>query len=557
MNDVKYPIEISPANGQGIPFISADFGRITVLLGSNGTGKSRALKIIRGMSSSFGEANRPQVYIEGGRVIAPPTMLTYDYNTYAEFGTYDKAKQTYKNRRLSPLVQRNKDVFYLLERRSESQKVRHSEAVSSWQATGSVGSCPAIEDDPLQRLFALFTEVFPEISIHVEGEIKNLMCVKAGQPYSITELSDGERQVLYILADIALSAEPNSLIIADEPELNLNPQLASRLWDTIEGTLPASIFIYATHNVSFALRTSVDRIVALSGHGAPAITIQSVNDLNSDDARELLGAIPAILAAPAALGIEGIDSSYDRDFYTWLLDRKDLAIVSLGGCQDVISATTRRGIWEQLAPSVKLVGVIDRDYRSDKSLAEYGRDCLVLNYHEAESYLCHPTVVVAVATALGTIGQIPNESIIVDKIVEYYNANLFRIVVSRMADRAYIRLNVSLEAAKFKSMTDAVALRALIGAEADQEAAKASASIGSGSATTIFDEELASCQEAVAQRDVEKLLRLCPGKELLYRLAPMAGCKDPASFARAVYKHLSPDSITAHAALKSELLSKL
>lgn len=259
-----------------------------------------------------------------------------------------------------------------------------------WQANGCLGACPVAEPDPLRSLFTMFSEVFPEIILTIENANKELFAYKNSQRYSVSELSDGERQVLFILADIAHSAEPNSLIIADEPELNLNSQLANRLWDTIEGRLPDAVFVYATHNVGFALRQSIECVIALSGRGAPAMLMKSINDLEEKDARDLLGAVPAILAAPAAVGVEGTTTSFDNSFYTWLLKRTDIAIVSLGSCQDVIAATTRRGFWQELAPSVKLIGIIDQDYRAETTLVGADEFCHILEYHEAESYLCYP-----------------------------------------------------------------------------------------------------------------------------------------------------------------------
>lgn len=51
---------------------------------------------------------------------------------------------------------------------------------------------------------------------------------------------------------------------------------------------------------------------------------------------------------------------------------------------------------------------------------------------------------------------------------------------------------------------------------------------------------LQHCQKALSNKDLNELLRLCPGKELIHRLGPMAGCKDAAALARAIYKHLDP-----------------
>jgi ABC-type branched-subunit amino acid transport system ATPase component len=410
MDEHYYHVEMSAQQGVGIPQISANFGRITVLLGSNGTGKSRALRQIRDRVGAFGEPSRPVVYIEGGRVITIPGAISYDFNTFNEFGTVQRARNTFKSRRLAGMAARTRDAFYLLERRGVELKTQHSDAVSEWQRSGCSGECPHIEENPLDRLFKMFSEVFPEIAMRLEGDDnKQLICIKNSQPYPATELSDGERQVLFILADIALTAEPESLIIADEPELNLNPQLAGRLWDTIEARLPNAIFVYATHNISFAMRPSIECIIALSGRGQPAMQVDSVGDIDPADARDFLGAIPAILAAQLAVVVEGEESSFDSGFYKWVVGQPEVAVVPLGNCHEVYAATTRTGVWNRLASSVQLVGVVDRDYRDDLFLNKYQGTCLSLAYHEAESYLCHPTVFSAIARALGTAEIIPTE----------------------------------------------------------------------------------------------------------------------------------------------------
>jgi hypothetical protein len=235
------------------------------------------------------------------------------------------------------LAARTRDAFYLLEKRGQQVKIAHSDAVVQWQTQGSKGECPSLGEEPLVGLFRMFSEVFPEISISVgNDDNKQILCRKnGGPPYPTTELSDGERQALFILADIALSAESHSLIVADEPELNLNPLLANRLWDTLERYLPNAVFIYGTHSISFAMRPSVAAVVALKANGRSALQVDSFNALDRNEAREFLGAIPAILSAATALVVEGDDDSFDAPFYRWVIGRTDIAVVPIGGCQDV------------------------------------------------------------------------------------------------------------------------------------------------------------------------------------------------------------------------------
>ena len=553
MKTANYPIMLGgEGDTTGMPRIVTDFGRITVLLGSNGTGKSKALSQIRSMGSSFG-SSRPVVYIEGGRVITPPVAVqSTDQESYNLFRNHQIAIQNFEGRRGQPIASRNKDVFYVLARRSDTSKVEHSDAVLAWQKTGSVGPCPVKSEDPQEILHSMFNDVFPEITLSIaQDNDRTFQATKGTSQYSVTQLSDGERQVLFVLADIALTAKPESLIVVDEPELNLNAHLAGRLWDAIESRLPEAVFVYATHNVSFAMRPSIECVIALGGRRELAVEIDTVSNLDPNEARELLGAIPAILAAPAALGVEGTDQSFDRDFYAWLLGRTDVAVVPLGGCEDVQAAVSRRGMWDKLAPSICLAGVIDRDYRSDQTLSNAPDSCCILDFHEAESYLCQPEILIAVAEKLGLVASIPTEAKVAQEIVAYFDGTLMRTAINRLNHRARIRLNVSLGAAAARSDLDSV--RTQIATEARSEASKAEQYVGETVALKIFNEEYERCTNARDSANIPEILRLCQGKQLLRILAPLAGCNNESMYVRAVYKHLDLDSFTSLKGLRVEL----
>jgi hypothetical protein len=149
MKEFEFAIDINPDNNlPAIPRINATFGRINVLLGANGTGKSRALNFIRFIPETF-QCPGPAVYIEGGRVIPIPRMIGYNNDTFNQFGTLERAKATFVSRRLQSLSQRISDPFYLLDRKEADAKILHSEEVTKWQANGQQGSCPLLGESPL------------------------------------------------------------------------------------------------------------------------------------------------------------------------------------------------------------------------------------------------------------------------------------------------------------------------------------------------------------------------------------------------------------------------
>jgi enolase len=50
---------------------------------------------------------------------------------------------------------------------------------------------------------------------------------------------------------------------------------------------------------------------------------------------------------------------------------------------------------------------------------------------------------------------------------------------------------------------------------------------------------LERCNNALTNKSIDEILRLLPGKNLLNKLAPLAGCKNSLAMARAAAKHLT------------------
>ena len=66
------------------------------------------------------------------------------------------------------------------------------------------------------------------IEIAVEEGQKVVARKNGGAPYSIAELSDGERNAFLIAADV-LTAKPGTLLLIDEPERHLHRSIISPL----------------------------------------------------------------------------------------------------------------------------------------------------------------------------------------------------------------------------------------------------------------------------------------------------------------------------------------
>jgi len=116
-----------------------------------------------------------------------------------------------------------------------------------------------------------------------------------------------------------------------------------------------------------SIRQNVEKVLVLSNNGE-VNEIKNIKEINTSDRRALLGSIPAILSADCVLITEGTSASFDTIFYKWILENNRIEIVPMGGCHDVAAVSNRTGIWEAIASSILIKGVIDKDFRSDESI---------------------------------------------------------------------------------------------------------------------------------------------------------------------------------------------
>jgi AAA15 family ATPase/GTPase len=106
----------------------------------------------------------------------------------------------------------------------------------------------SIKQAPLQAVNELLAISNIPVVISL-GKDEQLFASKNGcVPYSITELSDGERNALLVCADI-LTTEPNQLIIIDEPERHLHRSIISPLLSSLFQKRKDCVFVIATHDV--------------------------------------------------------------------------------------------------------------------------------------------------------------------------------------------------------------------------------------------------------------------------------------------------------------------
>jgi hypothetical protein len=147
-----------------------EFGRINVILGANGSGKSRLLSELRDAVPGVLSGTKA-VYIEGGRTIKLEDVLKLDAKNFQHFDKLESAFAQWDRKRTRSLADRVFDALVVLEKRELALKAQHSDAVEAWNAAGRVSPYPNRPRAPLVRLFELFAELFPQIALSLKDPL--------------------------------------------------------------------------------------------------------------------------------------------------------------------------------------------------------------------------------------------------------------------------------------------------------------------------------------------------------------------------------------------------
>ncbi|MCD9124933.1 AAA family ATPase [Luteimonas fraxinea] len=494
------------------------------------------------------------VYIEGGRTIKITDVLQLDHRNVAQYDRLESALAHYLSKRTESLADRVFDALIVLDKKDAKLKAEHSDAVESWRVGGYVGECPQRVKPPLENLFELFCEIFPQIRLSYSTSARQLTAHKGDASYGPSGMSDGEKQVFSILADLLELDDDHTLVIADEPELNLHPELAERLWTLLENEFPDKHFVYATHNISFALRPNVDKVWVLSANSENITEFTGLDTLPRADVVAFLGAIPGILSAHDVLVTEGHEKSFDAIFYRWLLDNSKIEIFPAGSCTDVTAVIKKVGLWSKISTTIALRGVIDSDYRGDSFLSNLTADGVVaLDLHEAESYLCVPEIICAVAQRIASQEEILDQEGVTNIIFNELEREKMSIAARRLFARSQISVGVSLDRTALAGVSDADALAHRLREACASELERASRALDADNIVTELAKEIAEIVDVSESRDVMKALRILPGKELANKLAPRAGCKNASDLMRSVTRNFKAGDFYATATLSAAL----
>lgn len=157
-----------------------------------------------------------------------------------------------------------------------------------------------------------------------------------GDELPITDLSSGEREVVNIVFDFLLRGASDCVVIFDEPELHLHPELSYRLLQTLRRTGSRNQFIFCTHSAEIITASLVNTVafIAPPKDDASNQAVIVKEDDETHQALKLLGQSIGIISLGKRLVlIEGEQGSLDKQTYGAILKDRfpKLVLVPSGG----------------------------------------------------------------------------------------------------------------------------------------------------------------------------------------------------------------------------------
>ncbi len=400
-----------PALNGSLPPVElvAPAGRITAIVGANGSGKSAL-----GYWLSRNAADAPVRRVIAHRRLwfeyAGPD-ITSAQREQLETNIASWGAQVDSRWRDHAQTQRTGLVLFELLAKINDDNGQVVDLVKQGKDIAEVRD--AVDGSLLDRINAILTDAHLPITLTMTDRASfEAMAAPADAPYPISEMSDGEKSALLLAAEV-MTVPQGTIVIIDEPERHLHRMISAALIESIVADRPDCHFVVLTHDLDLAssLPRNATTLAVTLGTAWDESRVPVGWDLRvldaTDDIPESVR-VGILGGRHRLLFLEGERHSLDLRLYLALFP--NWTLVPVGGCDQVIRAvgglrSSRSHHW------VHGCGVVDGDGRNAterETLATKG--ILSLPVDEVESLYYSDVVRRALAERQAeTLGRSPAE----------------------------------------------------------------------------------------------------------------------------------------------------
>jgi ABC-type lipoprotein export system ATPase subunit len=385
---MSFNLDIPKISGVFLP-ISIEAGDKLFIMGANGTGKSSLMQWVYkkyyAADTRWISAHRQTWFTSNAIDFSPQQRRNYENSMRSEDLNLDaRWKDQFANHRASIAL------YDLID----------ADNVRNRAIAGAVDSHEIEEAKNLSKknsVIKIINELLSLSNIPIElfiHESDQLFARKGeGTPYSVAELSDGERNALLIAANV-LTVKSGSLLLIDEPERHLHRSIISPFLTYLFSKRKDCAFIVSTHDMMLPLdnpsaRTLLIRSCTHEGSSVTGWDIDIVppgTKIDDDIKKDILGARRKIIF------VEGVENSLDKALYSLVFP--NASIIAKSNCPDVErSVYGIRHCEDDLLHWVRAFGIVDNDKRPEAHLTRLRNNYIyALSVYSIESIYYHPDI---------------------------------------------------------------------------------------------------------------------------------------------------------------------
>ena len=180
-----------------------------------------------------------------------------------------------------PVRNRFQDVIHSMLRKVRSHKEGISDQAIALIEAGQT-TMPLPLGDPLEKFKQAFSRLLPGKSLlKLDQKTQAIQYQVGDATLPLTSLSSGEREVVTIVFDFLLRDPQDCIVVFDEPELHLHPELSYRLLRTLRDVGERNQFIFCTHSPDI-ITASLDQTVVFIAPVSDPPTNQAIT-VREDD----------------------------------------------------------------------------------------------------------------------------------------------------------------------------------------------------------------------------------------------------------------------------------
>lgn len=513
----------STSSNGGFRFICAP-GDEHIIVGANGCGKTRLAVHLE--NTLQGDAHR----IAAHRALT----LVDDIQKTSEdlalqglrFGTAQPNASVGWNTRSVHRYGRGKEAVALLNDYQfllQALFAERANSVMNARQRAIDGECSAdgvLAPTKLDSVKKLWELVLPHRKLKIDNDKINVIAPD-GSEYQASQMSDGERAILYNIGQVVL-ANPNQILIIDEPELHVHRSIMSSLWDTLISHRKDCGFIFITHDLDFA-STRTGTLYSIRSYSPAAgwdiEAVESTDGLSDETATLIRGSRKPILF------IEGVGETLDGLLYRSVYS--EWTIVAAGGADSVIKSVNAMRKNPTIA-WVTCAGIVDLDDRNEDEARYLGeRGIYTISVAEIENIFLMQEVFTAILKEDGYANHD-----MAAKYEELKDKCIGELITHKVAHHAAIRYA--------QRRLDRDLKRVDLAESGSIEAAslELESSLKNLDLERHYTERRESIEKAIEARDLEKIARIVDHKGLFPMVAMVARGNKPADFRNWVARRL-------------------